>query len=179
MNIENLFLYKVYRYNKKLFFLFLAFTGVTLFCNLTGFEITPFYVWGMYSQKEIPAGSYTIYRISVNDKLLDYSTGYLPANRFFLTSPLSYFETIKDDNDPTLMFLNHKLVGNYSFIKAFALNVMNSKNDIEKFPEWYKRYLEQTTGEKVKRLTVDVLQVSYTADNSIKIDSVYNLIDEQ
>jgi hypothetical protein len=111
--------------------------------------------------------------------LVDYSAGYLPANRFFLTSPLSYFETIKDGDDPTLNFLDQKLKGNYSFIKPFALKVMNSKNDISKFPNWYKRYLEQTTGEKVKKLTVAILQASYAADNSIKIDSVYNLLDEQ
>jgi hypothetical protein len=177
--MEKLFLFKVYRHNKKLFFLFIAFAAFTLFCNLAGFEVTPFYVWGMYSQKETAPKNYTVYRVTANDKPIDYSTGYLPANRFFLISPLSYFVEVRDSTDPTSVFVNKKLKKKFSFIKPYALKVLNSKEDISEFPKWYKRYLQQTTGEKIKTLKVDVLQTSYTAHNSINIDSVYNLLNEQ
>ena len=179
MKMEKLFLYRVYRYNKKLFYLFLVFAVFTLFCNVTGFEITPFYVWGMYSEKENVPKNYTVYRVTTNDKPVDYSKGYLPANRFFLTSPLSYFSSIQDSTDPTFDFLNRKLKGKYSLLKPYAFKVLNSKQEISKFPDWYRRYLQQTTGEKIKKLKVEVLETSYARDNSIKIDSVYNLIDEK
>jgi hypothetical protein len=52
IDVERFFLYRVYRHNKKLFFLFVFFAGATIACNLMGNEITPFYVWGMYSEKK-------------------------------------------------------------------------------------------------------------------------------
>ena len=177
--MEKFFLFKVYRHNKKLFYLFLLFAAFSLVCNLTGFEITPFYVWGMYSEKEIAPKEYPVFRITVNDKLIDYSTGYLPANRFFLTSPLSYYASINNDIDPTQSFLEQKLKGKYSLIRLFAKDVLNSEKEIREFPKWYKRYLEQTTGKEVKNYKIDILETSYQRDNSIKIDSVYNLIDEK
>lgn len=177
--MEKLFLYKVYHFNKKMFILFLAFAALTLFCNLRGFEITPFYVWGMYSEKETTPTEYPVFKIMVNGKVVDYSTGYFPANRFFLQSPLLYYAGTKTVGDPLQLFLEKKLKTQYLWLKPYALRVLNSQKEIQQFPAWYERYLQQTTGEKVKSLKVDVLQTSYQSDNSIKINSVYNLIDEK
>lgn len=174
----NFFLYKVYRYNKKLFFFFLIFAGFTVCCNLAGFEVTPFYVWGMYSQKEIPVKEYPIFRITANGKLVDYSTGYFPANRFFLLSPLSYYASIKTA-DPTNIFLKEKLKERYEWIQPYAEKVLNSQKEVQKFPGWFKRYVEQTSGEKIKDLKVELLLVSYENDDSIKINSVHTVIDEK
>jgi len=177
--MEKYFLYKVYRYNKKLFFFFLAFAGFSLFCNLAGFEITPFYVWGMYSQKEIQPKEYPIFKITANEKLVDYSTGYFPANRFFLLSPLSYYASVKTPEDPTSIFLKEKLKEKYEWVKQYADKVLNSPKEVEEFPGWFKNYIGQTTGEKVQSLKVELLLVSYENNNSIKIDSVHILIDEK
>jgi hypothetical protein len=179
MKIERLFLYKVYRHSKKLFFIFLLFTVVTIFCNLTGFEITPFYVWGMYSAKEKAIAEYPVYKITADGKPIDYSSGYFPANRFFLNSPLDYYSDIsKNGTDPLKHFLQQKLKNKYSLIRTFEDKVLNSKNEIDRFPEWYKRYLEQTAGEKIEKLKIDVMQVHYH-NNSIVVDSTYNLINEE
>ena len=177
--MEKLFLYKVYHFNKKLFILFVGFAILTLFCNLKGFEITPFYVWGMYSEKETAPTEYPVFRIMANGKVVDYSTGYFPANRFFLLSPLSYYADAKTVGDPLQPFLEKKLKSQYLWIEPYALRVLNSQNEIQQFPAWYERYLQQTTGEKVKSLKVDVIQVSYQKDHSFKINSIYNLIDEK
>lgn len=175
--MKSFFLYKVYQHNKKLFFFFIVFALFTLVCNLAGFEITPFYVWGMYSQKEEAPKEYPIFRITANDNLIDYSTGYYPANRFFLLSPLSYYVSIKTD-DPTAIFLKEKLKEKYEIAKPYADKVLNSSKDIDKFPGWYMRYVGQTTGEEIKKLKVELLLVSYENDNSIKINSVHTVIDE-
>jgi hypothetical protein len=175
--MENVFLYKVYRYNKKLFFFFLAFAGFTLFCNLAGFEITPFYVWGMYSQKETPVKEYPVYKITANGKLVDYSTGYFPANRFFLLSPLSYYGSIKTPDDPTDIFLKEKLKERYEWVRPYAGRVLNSPQEVKEFPAWFSRYVGQTKGERIKNLKVELLLVSYEKDNSIKIDSIHTIID--
>jgi hypothetical protein len=177
--MEKLFLYKVYCYNKKLFILFLAFAFFTVFCNWMGFEITPFYVWGMYSEKEIAPMEYPVFRVMVNEKPVDYSTGYFPANRFFLQSPLSYYAGAKTAGDPLQPFLEKKLKKPYLWLKPYVLRVVNSQKEIHQFPAWYERYLQQTTGDKVKSLKVDVLQATYQNDHSITINSISNLIDEK
>lgn len=176
--MEKFFLYRVYQYNKKIFFFFLIFAGFTLICNLTGFEITPFYVWGMYSQKEEIPKEYPVFKITAEGKLVDYSTGYFPATRFFLLSPLSYYESMKTIEDPTTIFLQKKLKEKYAWIQPYADRVLNSAKEVKKFPAWYKRYIEQATGESSKDLKVELLFVSYENDNSFKIISAYTLIDE-
>ena len=150
-----------------------------MLCNLKGFEITPFYVWGMYSGKESKPTEYPVYKIIANDKLVDYSTGYFAANRFFLTSPLSYYESLKGSGDPTFDFLKRKLKGEYYLVQPYTLGLTNSQKAINEFPDWYRKYLEQTTGQKIRSVKVDVLNISWQTDDSIAVNSVYNLIDEK
>ena len=177
--MEPVFLKKVYRYNKKLFVFFVLFSALTLLANLSGDEITPFFVWGMYSENEVPQEQYSIFKISVNERPLDYTTGYLPANRFFLLSPLSYFESSKNNEDPTRIFLEKKLENSFSTIEPFANKVLNGKEEFQKFPAWYKRYLQQTTGENISNYKVEILKVHYDADNIVRLNSAYSLIDEK
>ncbi len=175
--MNRLFLYRVYRYNKKLFIFFIAFAGLSVTCNLIGDEITPFYVWGMYSAKEVPRKNYEILQITVNDKIVDYSTGYLPANRFFLQFPLIHYTLMKDGDDPAETFLKEKLKGKFSIIEPLLPWILNSKEEVQEFPSWYKRYLQQTTGEKVQNFKVEMLEASFDLNNHIKINSAYTLID--
>lgn len=170
--MKQLFLYKVYGYNKKLFLFFAFFSVVTIICNLTGNEVTPFFVWGMYSQKEKPAEYYPVYKITVNGKILDYTTGFFPANRFFLQSPLSYYLEMKENGDPLKLFLQKKLGVKYFYDFPYSSSVFNSSQNIEKFPGWYKEYLEQTTVEEIKSFKVEVLQAIY--DNQNRIDIIHS-----
>ncbi|HEY5390609.1 MAG TPA: hypothetical protein VIJ57_00740 [Hanamia sp.] len=176
--MKRLFLYKVYCYNKKLFLFFAFFAFVTIICNLTGNEITPFYVWGMYSQKEKPPEYYQIYKITVNDKILDYSTGFFPANRFFLQSPLSYYLEMKENGDPLKLFLQKKMGSKYFYVLPYESSVFNSSQNIEKFPGWYKKYLEQTTGQEIKSYKVEVLKAIYDSRNRIDITHSDTLIND-
>ena len=176
--MKKFFLYKVYRHSKKLFFLFLVFAIFTLIANAAGFEITPFYVWGMYSEREVKPASYQIYKVTINDKPLDYSTGHFAANRFFLLSPLSYYASLKKSGDPSFTSLKKKLGEKYNFLKPYIFSFENSPESINQFPDWYRRYLEQTTGEKIHSLKVDILNVSWLSNDSITVNSVYNLINE-
>jgi hypothetical protein len=173
------FLKKVYRYNKKLFFFFVLFSGLTLFANFSGEEFTPFFVWGMYSEKEAPQQEYSIFKISVNEHPLDYTTGYLPANRFFLLSPLTYYASAKNNLDPTQIFLEKKLKNSFSAIQPFAKKVLNNEEDFKRFPVWYQRYLYQTTGENISNYKVEILNVYYDADNIVRLNSGYTLINEK
>ena len=66
--MEKSYLRKVYEHNKKLFYACMLFISLTLFTNLLGWQVTPFFVWGMYSEKEIEKNDHTIYQTMHNQK---------------------------------------------------------------------------------------------------------------
>ena len=128
---------------------------------------------------KITCAGYSIFKVTANDHVIDYSTGYLPANRFFLISPLGYYESAKNNEDPTRIFLQKKLQNSFSSIEPFANKVLNGEQEFQKFPAWYKRYLQQITDENVSSYKVEILKVYYDADNVVRLKSAYTLIDEK
>ena len=74
--------------------------------------------------------------------------------------------------------LKERLGKKYNFLEPYIFSFENSSQSINEFPDWYKKYLEQTTGEKIQNLKVDVLNVSWHTNDSITVNSVYNLINE-
>lgn len=177
--MKNLFLYKLYWFDKRLFFSLVVFSGFTVLCNIRGDEITPFFIWAMYSEKEKVANSYEIFHIQVNDStVVDYTSGYTDNNRFFLTSPLAYFNKISQNHfaEPTLYFLQKKLGSDYTTLQPLAEKIYNGNLDRDKFIAWYVRYLQQSTGKAVHKLKIDVLISRFAPGSSIQIDSSYSLV---
>src|ERR1700712_3518610 len=157
--MKNSFFYKLYLFDKKLFLFILIFSAFTILCNIKGEEVTPFFIWAMYSEKETAINKYDIFRITVNDTtVIDYTAGFTDNNRFFLTAPLKYFDRIKKNNfnDPSLSFIRQKLGQHYLAIEPLAKQVFDYKDSYEDFTEWYARYLQQSIKLTVNKLEVDV-----------------------
>jgi hypothetical protein len=51
-SLQDSYLFKLYRHNRKLFYGILCFVFITIACNLAGYEATPFFIWAVYSEKE-------------------------------------------------------------------------------------------------------------------------------
>ncbi len=173
------FLYRVYKLNKRLFVFFLLFLAGTLLTNLSGWQATPFFVWGMFSQKEDSSNYHPVLKITINGStVINYSAGYADANRFFLTSPLQLYISMKRNNreDPTGIFLKKKLGKNYSLIQSVSNKMLNGAKEYELFLPWYKKYLEQTTGTKINSCKIELLKAGYSSRNQIEIYST-ELID--
>lgn len=171
---KNWFLYRVYKLNKRLFFFFVFFLAGTLVTNLLGWQVTPFFVWGMYSEREKEAGGQPLFKITINDStVINYSSGYADANRFFLTSPLRLYTFIKQNNglDPTAVFLEKKLGARFSLVKNTSLKVLNDSARYHTFLPWYKKYLEQTTGLTIHKYTIELLEAGYDENKQINIHS--------
>jgi hypothetical protein len=167
------FLYRVSRLNKGLFIFFLLFITATLITNLSGWEASPFFVWGMYSEKEKEVDTRPVIKVTVNDSLIiDNTSGYSDANRFYLSSPLHLFLSMKETGlDPTAAFLLNKNVYRYGFVKNAAARILNGSREYDAFLSWYQRYLQQTTGITVRNYSIEILNAVYTADNRIQIIS--------
>ena len=151
------------------------FAVLTLTANLAGDEITPFFVWGMYSEKEKPVAHYDVLKVIINDSLtVDYSSG-LDSKRFYLFSPLLYYRKIADNNgkDPTASFLEARL-GNYysSLVAPLAGRIFNTRAETDKFMEWYRRYMGEFVSPDIWKIRIDVVRTSYE-DSRLRADSIY------
>ncbi len=169
---KNWFLCRVYKLDKRLFFFFVFFLTGTLVTNLLGWQVTPFFVWGMYSEREKEPSSQPVFKITINDSaVVNYSSGYADANRFFLTSPLQLYLSIKqnDGEDPTAVFLKRKLGTRFSWVENTGPKVLNDSTAYHAFLPWYKKYLEQTTGLTIHKYTIELMAAGYDANNKINI----------
>lgn len=173
--MKRTFLYQVWLHNTRLFYILAAFTTLTVCFNLLGDEVTPFFVWGMYSEKEKPVAQYDILKTTVNDSLVvnvyDYHT---TDSRFYLSTPLAYYKRIKDNNnqDPTISFLQTKLRQHYEQIRFLEPSLFNTGPQQGAFLDWYARYLQQFTNQPVESLRIEVIKAHYSNQNLV-VDSVH------
>lgn len=169
------FLYEVWLHNRKLFYVMTVFAACTLVINLAGNEVTPFFVWGMYSEKEQPVQEYEILQTTINDSLVvnpyDY---YTTDTRFYLYSPLNYYKRIKDNHftDPTITFLQTKLQQHYDRVRFLEKPLFNAGLQKQDLLNWYARYLKQVTKINITSVQVDVVKAHYNNQHLIT-DSVY------
>jgi hypothetical protein len=152
------------------------FAGLTVFTNLIGDEVTPFFVWGMYSEKEKPVQQVEILKTTINEdtviNIYDHSNG---DTRFYLASPLEYFKKIKDNHnqDPAISFLQTKLGRHYNSIRPLEQSLFNTGPQQQGFLSWYARYLQHVTLIPVNSLRVEVVHAHYT--NQILVTDSVNL----
>jgi hypothetical protein len=175
--MEKWFLYRVYKLNKRLFAFFMLFLAGTVFTSISGWQATPFFVWGMYSEKENTHTEREVWKVTVNDSQVINYTGYTDANKFFLRSPVWLYIFMRRNNakDPTALFLERKL-GDNPMIQNLGEKVLNGPTEYSLFLPWYKRYLEQTSGMKIHSYTIEVLKTGFTDKNKLEIYSA-ELID--
>jgi|SRR5688572_29088344 len=169
------YFFRLYQINRKLFYLVISFVFATIVGNLLGYEATPFFVWGMYSQKEAEPRFYEVQQVVINDsETIDITQGYTPSTRFLLNSPLWYYMDIKRNNgiDPTISFLHGKLKDRYSLIKPYEQVLFNDTGRIRAFMPWYKEYAEEITNTKVHTLKILNTRVYYL-DEKIIEDTSY------
>lgn len=151
-----------------------VFAFLTVLMNLLGDEVTPFFVWGMYSEKEKPVQQVELLKTTINGSavvnIYDFSNG---DTRFYLSSPLAYFKKIKDNHnqDPTISFLQTKLGAHYNSIRPLEKSLFNTGPQQQEFLSWYARYLQQVTLIPVNTLRVEVVHAHYSNENLVT-DSV-------
>jgi hypothetical protein len=173
--LKHTFLYKVYQHSPRLFYVLCCFAALTVFFNAIGDEVTPFFVWGMYSEKEKPVQRYELLRTTINDSIPLQQTGYLlDATRFYLSGPLGSFKKLQDNGgvDPVKSFLQSKLKGHYSQLPVQEHTLFNTGLSAATFFDWYSRYLHAVTAIDVQSIKVEVVQVHYNK-GKIVTDSTY------
>lgn len=168
--MKRTFLCKVYQYNRRLFWGMVVFSTLTIFFNLIGDEVTPFFVWGMYSEKEKTVDNYELTKVTINDSI----SSYYPEDRILVPPSISYYKEIKENNiDPTKVFLKRKLGNYYHYISPIVPVLFSEEKQLEKYMPWYKRSIENNTGVKVNNIKIEILKVHYNKKQKVIHDSTY------
>ncbi|HUP12747.1 MAG TPA: hypothetical protein VM187_11055 [Niastella sp.] len=174
--MKKTFLYQVWQHNKRLFYMMAVFAILTIGTNLMGDEVTPFFVWGMYSAKEEPVQQYSVLQTTINDSIVLNAYDWPVCDtRFYLTSPLAWYKEIEDNGhvDPTWSFLQAKLTPE-RFEKLGFLHgsLFNNRQQLNSFFTWYARYLTMVTTKPVESIRIDEIKAHY-AGPKLVVDSIH------
>ncbi len=162
------YLARLVDYDKRLGIIACVFVALTLLFNLLGDQMAPFFVWGMFSQKNTEQPSYPVLQIHVDGELLDLTN--LPdPQKHMLSSPLMKYAAQQENNgvDPTAIFLQSKLGRHYSKIESAADIVLNDSTDLAAFPAWAHRYIDDIRGQESKEIDISIVYYRYGQDEMI------------
>lgn len=163
---------KLFHYNKLLCFGVAAFCALTIAANLIKVESTPFFIWGMYSEKEMAIKDYQIFKIIVNDSItIDYTSNYAAATRFYLLSPLTYSWKMYENNgiDPEESYFREKLGNYFDILQPVRRYLFNDSLRQDEFMQWYAGYLEEITNITPDKLEVKVLGLAYLSGDQLEV----------
>ncbi|MEM6722448.1 MAG: hypothetical protein AAF598_00345 [Bacteroidota bacterium] len=148
---------RLFREHKLAFVIVTGFTICTLVTTLLGDEITPFFVWGMFSQKETPRYEQEIVEIRVNDEVFNYYTELTNFNRHMLIGPISFYTNMEANGGvhPTRKFFKDRLTeAQYKSWAPTIFSITNDPSIKREFEDWVFRYLDHSADEPIERLEV-------------------------
>ncbi len=148
-----MFLKKLYYFNKTAFTLLLLFVFAFIYINYKwGAAATPVYQYGMFSSKFYIKDTQIVFKIYVDDRLLDV-TKFPFAKRDMLFVSLENYSKQKNVNEAVYGVMK-KVPGKIGLTGLMKPGVYaNSLND-EAFVKWYRRLLEKVTGKPITKLEV-------------------------
>ncbi|MGG9971890.1 hypothetical protein ACQ33O_08875 [Ferruginibacter sp. SUN002] len=178
---KNNYLYRLYKTNKLWFSFFVLFIAGTIVTHKTGVEITPFFVWGMYSSKDSVKPVYEILEVTINntEKLKLDQTFAEPYRMMIYTSFDKYNRYVKDNYTDSLQFYR---AGETGLLRRtqhyFASKTANATENIHQYPTWLKRYIGKALNKNVERIDVDKVTFTYNEKGYATIISKTNLLHE-
>lgn len=179
--LKNPYLYRLYTKSKRWFAVFCIFIVTTFFTHKKGVEITPFFVWGMYSNIDTVKPSYDILEVTINnnEKLRLDQTWAEPYRMMIYTSFDKYSHYADDGNIDSMMFYRKDEPG---FIRhwqyTIASRLANKQENILQYPVWLKRYVAHALNKNVATIKVDKITFTYNDKGYATIISKTNLISQ-
>lgn len=173
--MQQTYFHRLYAHSKTLFWTVVLFCGLTILLTLSGHQITPFFLWAMFSEKEDIRTTHQVIDIRLNGETFNYTKELIDANRHIVTGSIFYYYKIKNnhDTDPTRTFFEEKLGHRYERIRPVLERITNDASQDAAFQAWLHRYLEQSTHREIKTLEVKLQTWAYNDAGQL------NLLDTQ
>jgi hypothetical protein len=166
--MKNSFLYQLCKQDRKLFFGILVCGILHIGCNITGFQITPFFVWGMYSAKEKSPESYPVFTVSSPTDTLSISSGYSDNTRFYLQAPLLFANEYAQGQDEQQHWWEKHAPRWYKKGTAVHPSYQHPPSEWNQFTRWHARYIHRHTSLNYP-IQVTVQQVAIQSSQPVSI----------
>ncbi len=167
----NFFLRDVWKQSKIVFAFFILFILGTIWTTVYKMEITPFFLWAHYSDKEVQTGKFHRVYIKVNGEFLDLPKLSRPT-REMIQLPTEYFVQLEERSYETstrhVLRKHLKEKFSESFYAKLENRLVNKQSDCEGFVKWLARYIEKIEGTKVRKLDIGTCDLVFQKDRTVK-----------
>ena len=168
------YLVRLFKTSKFLFAAVCLFIFLNISFNLFfKSEITPIYQWNLYASPIIDQKEYSFVEIIYNNnKRLAFPHTWQEPHKIAFTNPTNYFINAisnKDHDYAKNHYLNNWLPQHPTL--AHYLNnfkIYNTKEDLQKFPSWLKRYVEQETKQMIFKIDIKMITVCFDKSGIVK-----------
>lgn len=145
--------------------------GLTLFLTLAGHQITPFFLWAMFSEKVEMQPNQEIIAMNINGHPFNYTQELIDANRHIVIGTISHYHDMKSqaDIDPNRLFFQQKLGKKYASIQPLIEQLTNDSTQYQDFENWLHRYLERSTHQDIQTLEIDVQNWQYQSNGQLNL----------
>jgi len=156
-------------HSKTLYRSIVIFCGLTLLLTLAGHQITPFFLWAMFSEKVEVQPNQEIISIKINGEPFNYTQELIDANRHIVIGTIGHYYDMKSgsDTDPTRQFFQQKLDGQYATFQPLIEQMTNDSTQYSAFENWLHCYLERSTHQDIQTLEIDIQNWQYQANGQL------------
>jgi len=151
------FFKNLYERQPKLFYLFGSFCILQVLVNLIKLEVTPFFLYGMFSEKVVPSDTLTERSVWVDGQLLK-NTHLWHKEHLVIDETAKKYVLIKQNDSTDIVqtrvenrypFLTQSFL--YPFLKA---RIYNTPSDFSDFQHWFKQACAKMLNKEVKQITI-------------------------
>jgi hypothetical protein len=141
----------------KVYAFVLAFIGIQLVLTFAKLKVTPFYLYGMFSEPAASPNQFQLRNILINNKPL--SSFRAPfREKLMLNVTCDYYVNIRQNKDVDI--LRSRIETKYPWFTAstlyfrFGKTIYNTKQNLEEYTSWLREKSFEITGEKVSALRI-------------------------
>lgn len=165
---NNTYLHLLRQKNRKLFYAACAFILLTLLINATKNEITPFYVWSMYSAPAPQSDTFPVFTLQYNNgQVFNEPHTWRDHTRMMFFYPIDYYTNMMDHAGEPDALKMKKGFEKIHLDPASLSKIYNTPEQIKAYPYWLKQYMQANTGIKMDSISVYRKWVRYSESGRV------------
>lgn len=133
-------------------------------------EITPFYVWAMYSTPIPEDDSFSIYTFEYNDgQVFQEVHTWNDYYEMMFPYTISHYMAIKDNGGEPNRIRMTSAFNQVGIDTSFLDNIYNTNADIVEYPYWLKRYMQEHLNEQLNSFSVYRKWLQYNEEGRVHV----------
>lgn len=169
--LRNSYFGRLFYKSKVLFWIIFLFFAFSVLANLFRLNVTPFFIWSVYSERHPPQEAYRFYEVRYNDhQRLSLPHTWDQMRNMMLYDPLAFYISVRvrGREDYTREVLEGHWAKKYPFFAGYTHRLYPGATAFDAFPIWYKRYLSLQTGVSARAIHVLEKNVKYTPEGRLE-----------